>query len=195
MTVSRLTCHADIAQNNRLFRPGKFWGARPSPRAPEYNQGTPSCTMRSTWSRSLVWVALLSLPGSACQQPPKATSPATDAYVPGLGELMTLQQMRHTKLWLAGEAGNWPLAAYEIKELGEGFDDIVKFHPTHEESPGDELWLQRRAAAGDESLSESSLRASGEVGQRLAKFVEHHRSDERYRRTRRLQHRGGTSTK
>ena len=27
------------------------------------------------------------------------------------------------------------LAAYEIKELGEGFDDIVKYHPTHEESP------------------------------------------------------------
>ena len=36
---------------------------------------------------------------------------------------------------LAGEAGNWELAAYEIKELGEGFDDIVKLHPTHEESP------------------------------------------------------------
>jgi hypothetical protein len=48
---------------------------------------------------------------------------------------MTLQQMRHTKLWLAGEAGNWSLAAYEIKELGEGFDDVVKFHPTHEDSP------------------------------------------------------------
>jgi hypothetical protein len=48
---------------------------------------------------------------------------------------MTLQQMRHTKLWLAGEAGNWDLAAYEIKELQEGFDDVVKFHPTHEDSP------------------------------------------------------------
>jgi len=90
--------------------------------------------MRSTWFRSLASVALLALPGAACQQPPKAP-PTTDAYAPGLGELMTLQQMRHTKLWLAGEAGNWPLAAYEIKELGEGFDDIVKFHPTHEESP------------------------------------------------------------
>jgi hypothetical protein len=48
---------------------------------------------------------------------------------------MTLQQMRHTKLWLAGEAGNWGLAAYELKELGEGFDDVLAFHPTHEESP------------------------------------------------------------
>jgi hypothetical protein len=47
---------------------------------------------------------------------------------------MTLQQMRHTKLWLAGQAGNWDLARYEVKELGEGFDDIVKFHPTHEDS-------------------------------------------------------------
>ena len=48
---------------------------------------------------------------------------------------MTLQQMRHTKLWLAGEAANWDLADYEIKELGEGFDDVVKFHPTHEDAP------------------------------------------------------------
>jgi hypothetical protein len=58
-----------------------------------------------------------------------------EAYAPGLGEMMTLQQMRHVKLWLAGEAGNWELAAYELDELGEGFDDIVKFHPTHKDSP------------------------------------------------------------
>ena len=50
---------------------------------------------------------------------------------------MSLQQMRHTKLWLAGNAGNWALAGYEAKELGEGFDDVVAFHPTHEESPVD----------------------------------------------------------
>ena len=48
---------------------------------------------------------------------------------------MTFQQMRHTKLWLAGEAANWDLAAYELDELGEGFDDVVKFHPTHKDSP------------------------------------------------------------
>jgi hypothetical protein len=28
----------------------------------------------------------------------------TEPYAPGLGELMTLQQMRHTKLWLAAQA-------------------------------------------------------------------------------------------
>ena len=64
-----------------------------------------------------------------------AAAPPTEAYVPGLGEIMTLQQMRHVKLWFAGEAGNWDLAAYEVKELGEGFDDVVKMHPTHEDSP------------------------------------------------------------
>jgi hypothetical protein len=81
---------------------------------------------------------------AACRQPPPpaaATPPAApaaaQAYTPGLGEIMSLQQMRHTKLWLAGNAGNWPLAEYEAKELGEGFDDVVTFHPTHEESPVD----------------------------------------------------------
>jgi hypothetical protein len=66
---------------------------------------------------------------------PAVSNPTTEAYAPGLGEIMTLQQMRHTKLWFSGQAGNWALADYELKELGEGFDDIVKFHPTHEESP------------------------------------------------------------
>jgi len=63
----------------------------------------------------------------------ETSSPA--GYTPGLGEIMTLQQMRHVKLWFAGEAGNWALADYEVKELGEGFDDVMKFHPTHEDAP------------------------------------------------------------
>ena len=69
---------------------------------------------------------------AGCGQPPPA---AVEPFAPGLGELMSLQQMRHTKLWFAGQAGNWPLASYEIEELGEGFDDIVRFHPTHKDSP------------------------------------------------------------
>jgi hypothetical protein len=46
--------------------------------------------------------------------------------LPGLGEIMTLQQLRHIKLWFAGQAGNWPLADYEVGELGEGFEDVSK---------------------------------------------------------------------
>jgi hypothetical protein len=80
--------------------------------------------------RVFTGIVLLAMASPACRQPASGTP-----YTPGLGELMTLQQMRHTKLWLAGDAGNWDLAAYEIKELGEGFDDIVKYDPTHEGSP------------------------------------------------------------
>jgi hypothetical protein len=48
---------------------------------------------------------------------------------------MSLQQMRHEKLWLAAQKQNWELAAYELDELGEGFDDVVRYHPTHKDSP------------------------------------------------------------
>jgi hypothetical protein len=48
---------------------------------------------------------------------------------------MSLTQMRHLKLWFAGQAQNWDLAAYETDELAEGFADVVRFHPTHKGSP------------------------------------------------------------
>jgi hypothetical protein len=48
---------------------------------------------------------------------------------------MSLTQMRHLKLWFAGQAENWALAAYETDELEEGFLDVVRFHPTHKGSP------------------------------------------------------------
>ena len=54
-------------------------------------------------------------------------------YAPGLGEIMTFQQMRHAKLAIAGANSNWTLADYELDELNEGFDDIVTYHPTHKD--------------------------------------------------------------
>jgi len=73
---------------------------------------------------ALIWVAVV-----GCSRRP------AQPYTPGLGEIMTLQQMRHSKLWFAGKAGNWVLAAYELKELREGFDDVAKFHPIHDGAP------------------------------------------------------------
>lgn len=80
-------------------------------------------------------VALFLCAGCGGRQAVTSGSPAAEAYTPGLGELMSAQQMRHVKLWFAGQAANWPLADYELDELGEGFDDIVKYHPTHKDSP------------------------------------------------------------
>src|SRR4029079_19597787 len=96
-----------------------------------------------TSPRPLVLIIIIIIIGwvtmPACVQPPSSPPPtrstsSTKAYAPGLGEMMTLQQMRHTKLWLAGQAGNWDLAAYEIKELGERFAEVLVLHPKHEET-------------------------------------------------------------
>ncbi len=77
---------------------------------------------------SLAALLAMGCTGSSGAGAPAAST--AEAYVPGLGEIMSLQQMRHIKLWFAGQARNWPLATYEIDELGEGFDDVVGFHPT-----------------------------------------------------------------
>lgn len=58
----------------------------------------------------------------ATESPPPASSPD----YPGLGEIMTLQQLRHIKLWFAGHNGTWALAGYEVGELNEGFEDVNK---------------------------------------------------------------------
>jgi hypothetical protein len=80
--------------------------------------------------------ALIGIPAVAamigCGRP---SSTESEAYAPGLGEIMSLQQMRHAKLYFAGQAENWDLAAYELDEIGEGFDDVLKYHPTHKDSP------------------------------------------------------------
>jgi hypothetical protein len=55
---------------------------------------------------------------------------AKGPYSPGLGEIMPLQQMRHSKLWFAGNARNWDLAGYELDELKEGFEVTAKLFPT-----------------------------------------------------------------
>jgi hypothetical protein len=57
------------------------------------------------------------------------------AYKPGIGEIMTLQQVRHAKLWLAGSRRNWALAAFELDELREGFGDAKDLHPVFDKVP------------------------------------------------------------
>ncbi len=64
-----------------------------------------------------------------------AQAPAPKVYSPGLAEIMIATQIRHAKLWLAGDAGNWELADYEIDELKEGLEDIVKYFPTYKDMP------------------------------------------------------------
>jgi hypothetical protein len=78
---------------------------------------------------ALIAAAMFMVGPASAQDAAKSAPPPPAANAPegpGLGEIMTLQQLRHIKLWFAGHAGNWPLADYEIGELEEGFNAVSK---------------------------------------------------------------------
>jgi hypothetical protein len=91
--------------------------------------------MKSALAIAAVALGLLAPVRAAEEGHPPHAPAATETYASGLGEIMSLQQMRHLKLWLAGAAKNWPLADYELDELKEGFDDVIKFFPVKDDMP------------------------------------------------------------
>jgi hypothetical protein len=72
-------------------------------------------------------VAVLALAAPAAD----AQNAVVPAYRPGLGDLMTMTvQPRHLKVGIAGEDHNWPYVQYEVHELEEAFERVVKLVPT-----------------------------------------------------------------
>jgi hypothetical protein len=55
-------------------------------------------------------------------------------YKPGFAEFMTNIQIHHAKLWFAGQAGNWKLADFELKEIEENIDNLKKFRSDRKET-------------------------------------------------------------
>jgi len=89
---------------------------------------------------ALALVLVAALGSSACTDRGETESAGGDEPRGSeLGEIMTFTQMRHAKLFVAGENENWDLSAYELKELGEGFEAAVRAHPEHEGEPIGEL--------------------------------------------------------
>jgi hypothetical protein len=99
--------------------------------------------------KRLVMISVLWLGAGAVDA---GEQPASERYVQGIGEFMMATQLRHAKLWFAGEAQNWELAEYEIDEIKEGLEDASRVHPTldglpiaemikaHTEAPLDDLF-------------------------------------------------------
>lgn len=95
--------------------------------------------------RAVVCLALIALPFAAAAQAPsptatvpKSESPKSDtpkAYVPGLEVFMATVQHQHEKLWFAGRARNWPLAAYQLGELKETLGDVQDLVPRYKDLP------------------------------------------------------------
>ena len=54
--------------------------------------------------------------------------PSNERYIPRLGDIMNLVQVQHAKLWFAGQAQNWGLAAYELRQLRASLADAVVFY-------------------------------------------------------------------
>jgi energy-coupling factor transporter ATP-binding protein EcfA2 len=60
---------------------------------------------------------------------------AKEPYLSGIAEIMIMTQIRHAKLWLAGDVRNWDLADYQIDDLKEGLEDVVKHFPQYKDMP------------------------------------------------------------
>jgi hypothetical protein len=52
-----------------------------------------------------------------------------DPKQPTLGDLMTLAQLRHFKLWYAHKEDNWKLAGYELDQFKSTIERIKKLYP------------------------------------------------------------------
>ena len=80
-------------------------------------------------------------PAAPAAEEKRAADADPAAFNPQLGALMNMViQPRHTKLGLAGQAENWPLAAYELKELRQGFIVISKAVPRWKGLPVPDLF-------------------------------------------------------
>lgn len=86
--------------------------------------------MRGLLKRALVLMSVLGLIGTASllttfNATPGRAQATGNRYLPHLADLMNeAMQVRHTKLWLAGYAENWALAAFEAKKIKETIEQI-----------------------------------------------------------------------
>jgi hypothetical protein len=107
----------------------------------------------------LISVMAAALVAAAHAQQPAPSTPSVSApYMLTMGDMMnTLIQPRHAKLGLAGAAGNWPLAAYALAEIRQGFAGIIKAQPKFHGYPVADLVdaaLKQPLAAVDDAIKQ-----------------------------------------
>jgi hypothetical protein len=78
------------------------------------------------WIVALLMVCPLAPPAIAESNLDATTN---EQYVPRLGDIMNAIQSRHMKLWFAGKALNWELAAYELRQLKAGLLEAAVIYP------------------------------------------------------------------
>lgn len=78
-------------------------------------------------------------------------------YKPGMGDLMSALQLRHAKLWYAGQAQNWRLVEFELHEIDETFERVVRWHPEEDEMPVTPL-LEAHLQSARAALAQSAAK-------------------------------------
>ena len=74
------------------------------------------------------WIAGVLLACSAVSLAAAQSRSSADQYLPRLGDIMNLVQVRHAKLSFAGQAKNWDLASYELTQLRQSLADAAIFY-------------------------------------------------------------------
>jgi hypothetical protein len=80
------------------------------------------------WLAGLLMVCATA-PLAAAQTQTDLDPAAGEKYLPRLGDIMNTVQTRHIKLWFAGKAANWELAAYELRQLRGGLEEAALMYP------------------------------------------------------------------
>lgn len=78
---------------------------------------------------TLILLALTSLAVIDAGFSSRAVAEEPDPRQPSLGDLMTLAQLRHFKLWYAHKEDNWKLAGYELDQFKSTIERIKKLYP------------------------------------------------------------------
>src|SRR5215831_17556425 len=76
---------------------------------------------------SAVLVVLLAADTVSVAQ--EKSSQSATSYVPRLSDLMTVIQIRHSKLFYAVKAKNWPLANFEREQLVSSLVEAQRYYP------------------------------------------------------------------
>ena len=82
--------------------------------------------MRIRWSVAALFAPIMVMPIALAQS--GFPGPTSESYIPRLTEIMNVIQSQHMKLWLAGSARNWDLAAFELTQLTASQAEAARFY-------------------------------------------------------------------
>jgi hypothetical protein len=80
-------------------------------------------------SRYATLTILACVGAAAIAQSELKPSPNINPYTLRLVAIMSAAQNQHLKLWFAGKAKNWELAAYELRQLTDSLAEAAVLYP------------------------------------------------------------------